>query len=91
MGAQKPVTVKSWKALLAACEVWDRRGDDDNDPKGCPQPRDFDSEDDRHGLLESASPGVVTYRFPSHNEYYTSWQLHWTDRWRLQAIDAGLW
>ena len=90
MGDPAAVSVKSWKALIAACQKWDKLSDEDREGKatGCPFAVDVDPDDDRGASVTSVGPGTIVVSFPSHREVVPTWLLHFADgRWRLQAID----
>jgi len=88
-GGAQPVVSASWKELVTACAQLAKHDEvEDADPinTGCPAPANYDPDDDRPPGVRTIGPGVVELTWPSHGEVLVTWDLNWTDRWRLVAI-----
>ena len=90
-GGGETMITGDWKELVAACAALDKhREDSDGDPinTACPSPVDYDPDDDRSPGVETVTPGTVEITWPSGREVVVTWELRWTDRWRLESIGA---
>ena len=88
-GGGEPMTSKTYKELAAACKrLVAEREASGGEPTStaCPDPVDVDPDDDRPPSLRALAPGTVEIAWPSHREVLVTWRLHYTDRWRLQAV-----
>ena len=81
----------NWAALVKRCKDYkaksDKAGDDMIDPKGCPQPANFDPDDDRPSSITVGKPGFLSVQWNSHKDTGYQWELHWDkDKWKLRGI-----
>ena len=88
-GGGPAVTLRNWKALVAACRAQAKAAAAGGFAfKGCPPPVAVDAKDDWPGRILSPAPGVIEVTFPSHREVLDVWRLRWRHgAWKLQAID----